>query len=59
MCSVPICNTIPVTYINTGDANYAALVASVLSAKATGATVSLQSDFDGTGQCQLYYLDVL
>ena len=49
-----VCNGYNWAYINTTDANYQALVAVVLSAKALGQTVILGVNVDGgTGYCHL------
>jgi hypothetical protein len=50
-----ICNGQNWTYINTSEANYSALVASILSAKTLGLTVTLYVDPVGA-YCHLDYL---
>jgi len=50
-----ICNGVPWVYINTSDANYSALVASVLLAKSLGSTVTLYFNQVGA-YCQLAYI---
>jgi hypothetical protein len=50
-----ICNGQNWAYLNTGDANYSALVASILSAKALGSTVTLYVNLVGA-YCQLAYV---
>lgn len=50
-----ICNGQNWAYINTSDANYSALVASMLSAKTLGSTVTLYVDPVGA-YCQLAYV---
>jgi hypothetical protein len=50
-----ICNGQNWAYINTSDANYSALLASILSAKALGSTVTLYTNPVGAF-CQLAYV---
>jgi hypothetical protein len=50
-----ICNGQNWAYLNTTDANYSALVASILSAKALGGTVTLYGNVVGM-YCQLAYV---
>jgi hypothetical protein len=53
-----LCNGQNWAYINTTDTNYQGLLASVLMAKATGATVTLHVYPSGS-YCALGYLDIL
>lgn len=57
--NVPICGTNTWAYINSTDANYAASVAALLSAKLSGSTVQLNSSPDSAGNCQIYYFTLL
>ncbi len=50
-----ICNNQIWAYINVGDANYSAMVAGLLAAKASGNTVLLDVTTDGAGYCHLAY----
>jgi hypothetical protein len=51
-----ICNGNSWAYINTTDANYQALVANLLTAKAAGFSVTLAISQDGSGYCQIAYM---
>ncbi len=51
-----ICNGQPWAYINTTDANYSALVSSLMLAKSLGSTVSFYVNQDSQGYCQLAYI---
>ena len=53
-----ICNGEPWVYINTNDANYNALVASILTAKSLGSTVNFFWTQASNGFCQLDYIVV-
>jgi hypothetical protein len=53
-----VCNGNTWAYINTTDANYQALVASLLMAKAIGSSVSFAIAQDSAGYCQLAYMSV-
>ena len=54
--NVVVCNGQPWAYINTTDANYNAITAAAMTAKATGGTVTLYVSQDGAGYCQLAYI---
>jgi hypothetical protein len=45
-------------YVNSTDSNYAAYVAAVVMAKATGASVIIFQTKDANGYCQIGYLSV-
>jgi len=50
------CNGTPWSYINTSDANYNAIVASILAARTMGVPVSLYTSPDSTGGgCHILY----
>jgi hypothetical protein len=51
-----ICNGQVWAYVNTDDANYNAIVANVLSARALGIAVTLNWNQDSLGYCQLAYM---
>jgi hypothetical protein len=51
-----ICNGQIFAYVNLSDANYNAMVANILGAKAAGWGVTLNVAQDATGYCQLVWL---
>jgi hypothetical protein len=51
-----ICNGQPWAYVNIGDANYAAIVANILAARASGATVLLNWTQQANGYCQINFI---
>jgi hypothetical protein len=51
-----ICNGQNWAYVNVSDANYATIVASTMTARATGITVTLAVTQDAAGYCQLSYI---
>jgi hypothetical protein len=53
-----ICDTQNWAYVNTTDVNYSSIVASVLSARAMGSTVTLHVIQDSKSYCVLGYMDV-
>jgi len=51
-----ICNGQPWAYVNIGDANYAAIMANILAARASGATVLLNWTQQANGYCQINFI---
>jgi hypothetical protein len=51
-----ICNGQIWAYVNSTEANYNAIVANILSARASGASVTLNWNQDGSGYCHISYM---
>jgi hypothetical protein len=51
-----ICNGQNWAYVNVSDGNYAAIVASTMTARAMGTTVTIAVTQDALGYCQLSYI---
>ncbi len=53
-----ICNGQPWAYVNMSDANYSAITAGILAAKASGGVSTIYGTQDSQGYCQLTWFTV-